>query len=1078
MYWIITLYVIILSAVHTMAVLPKHGRFVCVKPTHEYNETEEDSCEEWLSIVSSPERYFTSHTHIRVLPGVYYMNITYNLSVISVTNFSIVGSDEIVVIIKCVSNKANEMMHIINSSFVQISHIKFVDCGGYIKPVQDQNIFPSTAGTSMYLQNVDSIKLVNVSFENSYGHGIFGVNVMGYSFFKSITVFLSKLWKSRVYSGGIILLYTNTTSSGINNEQNVLIEDLKVFNINSINQITWNVYRNTVYDSTVTSAAAVGIMFNHHNFSVKVVIAHAYMCNITSKTGPIVYASYNSSNAGNSIIISNTIITNNTNEEEHPNIQVIIGMTPQKHSYAKENAYLELHHCNFSFNEAKSNNFVIQYTNKLAGLKNTSFTLKLISTSFTNNKAINRFLHVYFIEQLSSCFISIFECTFTFNDGFTIEINECPNMLLKNNKFYNNSASIKEHGVLVFDRSYPTFEGYNEFFDNTAHIILAFHEYVLLKEGTIINISNNTAALSELNIKQTQLVKAIIYFKTTDDFQLPPCAFQFLSDHNQIDQLTFNYTVIFQYNQNYSSVIYGALLNSCHWLKNTAFKYYDSNFVYKKISNFNSSSFASLIHRPKGTIYFCNDDDQVEYFNDKFEAIFPGQRIPVRLILLPPFLTTVIYSVNVTTNTLEYTLPYKPCEIHAHQLGRLYMVRSNCTSISYKVHSNTLEKCFVSFKTIFPDDSLYIYYIEFKTCPLGFSIRSGSCHCDSGLEEAFPNIKCDIESNMITRPGRSWIGSTGKDGEQMILYTKHCTGWFCNILATDVQLEFPDTQCINNRAGMICGQCSSGLDAIFGSLKCAKCSNKWLLLLPAFILAGVILVLALFVLNLTVVDGMINGFILYINAIVGNSYIYDIFPSPFISIPTSLFNLDLGIETCFYHGMTEYHKTWLQFAFPAYLLFIVALLAFASRYYISVEKLTRRRVIPVIATIFLLSYSKLLLVTIKVLFSYTNVYSLPDNKKTIVWKWDSSIPSFGLKFSILFVVCLLVLLLVLLPLSFLLIFTKRFYRFNFVVKYLKPYLDAFQAPFKDSHRYYPGVELFIRNLSFVLGNNVFDGPQA
>ena len=131
-----------------------------------------------------------------------------------------------------------------------------------------------------------------------------------------------------------------------------------------------------------------------------------------------------------------------------------------------------------------------------------------------------------------------------------------------------------------------------------------------------------------------------------------------------------------------------------------------------------------------------------------------------------------------------------------------------------------------------------------------------------------------------------------------------------------------------------------------------------------------------------------------------------------------------------------------------------------------------------IATIVLLSYSKLLLVTIKVLFSYTNVYSLPDNKKTVVWKWDSSIPLFGLKFFILFVVCLLVLLLVLLPLSFLLIFTKHFYRFNFVVKYLKPYLDAFQTPFKDSHRYYPGVELFIRNLSFVLWNSVFDGPKA
>ena len=172
---------------------------------------------------------------------------------------------------------------------------------------------------------------------------------------------------------------------------------------------------------------------------------------------------------------------------------------------------------------------------------------------------------------------------------------------------------------------------------------------------------------------------------------------------------------------------------------------------------------------------------------------------------------------------------------------------------------------------------------------------------------------------------------------------------------------------------MECSHCSSGLDAIFGSLKCAKCSNIWLLLLPVFILAGLVLVLVLFALNLTVAEGMINGFIFYINVIVGNAYIYDIFPPSFISIPASLVNLDLGIETCFYHGMTEYHKTWLQFAFPSYLLFIVAVLAFANKYSSSVEKLTRRRVIPVITTIFLLSYSKILLVTIKVLFSYITV---------------------------------------------------------------------------------------------------------
>ena len=353
-----------------------------------------------------------------------------------------------------------------------------------------------------------------------------------------------------------------------------------------------------------------------------------------------------------------------------------------------------------------------------------------------------------------------------------------------------------------------------------------------------------------------------------------------------------------------------------------------------------------------------------------------------------------------------------------------------------------------------------------------FFITNGSCECDKGLKVAFSNLKCDIQMNTITRPGASWIGSSYSDGQWIILYTKYCKNLFCNGNATDVHLHFPDTQCINNRAGIACGHCSSGLDAIFGSLKCMKCSNIWLSLLPAFMLVGVLLVLALFTLDLTVVDGKINGFIFYINSIV--AYIYYILPPSFILIPTSLFNLDLGIETCFYRGMTEYDKTWLQLAFPLYLLLIVALLALASRYSSSVEKLTRRRVIPVIATIFLLSYNKLLLVTVKVLFSFTNIYSLPDNKKTVIWKWDSSVPFFGFRFSILFVMCLIIFLFLLIPMILLLTLTKHFYRYNFVVKYLKPYLDVFQAPFKDNYRYYPGMELIIRGISFVVGNRVFD----
>ena len=628
MYWVIVLlHVIILSAINIKPVLTQHVRSVCVKPTYDYSDTIEDSCEKWSSITDLPERYFISNTNIKLFPGVYHMNSSYNLSITSVTNFSIAGSEtnKTAVIIKCYRNRANDLINISNSSFVEIKHIKFVSCGGHMQPVKRRHIYPSTAAAAIVLQNVKSVRLIDISFENSYGTSIFGLNVMGNSLFKTITVFLTKLRKAQVYSGGIILLYNNATVCGstlIQGYQNVLIENLEIYNIKSINQITWNVYSDTIYDSSVTSAAALGIMFNNHNFSVKIAITHAFISNITSKTGPIVYALYNSSNVNNSIIIHNSSIGNTTNDEEHPNIKISIGTFPQNGSNRKGHAYFELYHCELSFNEAKSSNLVIHYANDEIehGSIHVPFTLNLTSISVTYNKAVNSFLETKFIEQLQvpsyACFISIVECTFIFNNGFTIQVDECcRSILFKNNKFHNNSVSIKERGVLVFERSYPIFEGYNEFFDNVANVILAFDEYIFLKEGSTINISYNTAASGEVNAPQT-VVKTLIYFKTTNTLQLQPCAFQFLSLY--IDQLTFNYSVMFHHNQNYSSVIYGALLNSCHWLKNTAFNNLNSSYVYKRVLTLDSTAPITTISRQKSTIYFCDDANQVKYFEDKF----------------------------------------------------------------------------------------------------------------------------------------------------------------------------------------------------------------------------------------------------------------------------------------------------------------------------------------------------------------------------------------------------------------------------------------------------------------------------
>ena len=186
----------------------------------------------------------------------------------------------------------------------------------------------------------------------------------------------------------------------------------------------------------------------------------------------------------------------------------------------------------------------------------------------------------------------------------------------------------------------------------------------------------------------------------------------------------------------------------------------------------------------------------------------------------------------------------------------------------------------------------------------------------------------------------------------------------------------------------------------------------------------------------------------------------------FTCITLSLFNLDFGMKACFYDGMDDYVKTWLQLAFPLYLIIIAIVLIIGSRHSKLVQRLTARRGLSVLATLFLLSYTKVLLTVCHAIFYYTTVTYLPSKHSKLVWSVDSNIPLFGVKFSILFVTCL-ILFLILIPFNILLLFTRSLMRFKFI-SYFKPLLDAYFGPYKDRFYYWMGLQLVLRAVFLAL----------
>jgi len=248
---------------------------------------------------------------------------------------------------------------------------------------------------------------------------------------------------------------------------------------------------------------------------------------------------------------------------------------------------------------------------------------------------------------------------------------------------------------------------------------------------------------------------------------------------------------------------------------------------------------------------------------------------------------------------------------------------------------------------------------------------------------------------------------------------------------------------------------------MFGSSKCQQCPNYGLFLIILFAAVGVILIILLFLLNLTVVNGDIYGLIVFVNTLSTNSS--KEYSTQFVLV--DLFNLDLGIKVCFYNGMTAYVAIWLEFTFPFYLLSIVAALVVASRYSMKVERLTRQKVIPVIATIFLLSYNKIIIVTFDVLFSYSHLNS---GKTEIYWTLDTKVCLFGVWHLLLLFFCVIVLLSVIVPMNAFLIYAKPFYRFGIIVSRLKPFIDAYTASLKDHCYHFLGLEFLLRATVFVI----------
>ena len=245
--------------------------------------------------------------------------------------------------------------------------------------------------------------------------------------------------------------------------------------------------------------------------------------------------------------------------------------------------------------------------------------------------------------------------------------------------------------------------------------------------------------------------------------------------------------------------------------------------------------------------------------------LYPGENFDV--------FVSVFGQRNATVSTVIQAQLSENIKIEEFQDAQNTAILQQCSKLSFTVFSEESKHGNLTLSIDSPcnQNSLMIQ-IYMKRCPHGFqlSASTNTCICDERLTEKILTFteRCDIETGIV-RPNGSefWIGYDNDNDSKGLILHPQCPFDYCTEVEQVVNVDDSDTQCNYNRIGKLCGGCRGNTSLVLGSSRCMQCSNSYLALIFAFAVAGIALVLFLFVLKLTVAVGTINGLIFYANIV-------------------------------------------------------------------------------------------------------------------------------------------------------------------------------------------------------------------
>ena len=1067
---------------------------IVISPTQSEENCVQDGVE-CLSLsrlyVDSEDKFeLSSNTTILFMKGIYLLRS--NIMVRDLADVTLTFQEESELL--CENGSSLVFVNITN---LQMIGLTVTNCGteiteGLIEEVvsvQTEGVLALEPGirAAVFAVNIRNLHMDRVKINGSHGYGFLGINIVGKSLVNRTLINGSNTQSSTDYcttstltpseaakclGGNALFVYSDFRGCPATRDRHSLTVSESTFSHGFEPTGGFQFY--------VSRGCGLGVSLTQKYYDVEVKLLNSTFANNTARSfGSNLYIrlmeiettssvaihncrfvygnSFRKTGVVSTLVFLHGLLSQRRNENSCPNTSVI-QQSPQLEAGSLHRQILLIEGSEF-LNNFGGAIFAFSFTN-LITISNI-YGILIRSCIFRNNSAVRG--SALYVSDLSSQNIQLLEMTIenTSIDSHTTVVDKhsgvqsstniitsVKNITFRNSVFTNNNNS----AILSYD-SNIYFEGQNVFRNNSAPFGGAMH----LTGNSIIYVRPNTEVILDGNSARKR--GGAIYLTGGSDVAFFfNCQIQ-IFDPTFTEESKLNITMQFVNNTAIEAgdALYGGRIDLCYPLAPSSLLYMNDSLVgtviFDTITNFTHQRLSnSLIASDAFKICFCFQGVHNCSVKNMNVSKFPGENFDISVIGLGQRDGAV------------------PAVVQLEQLGsnnvNIENTDSSCTNASYKVLSNkTTEHLRLSVDNIRVRTNSLLVTVNLLSCNthVGFSFDSerGVCDCDERLKER--NMECDINNRVIRRQPPYWLGNYSNH----LLLHDNCPYDYCKTTSVQIVMSEPNIsdQCAFDRYGILCGSCRQGLSQVFGTSRCLECSNIHLLLIIPFALAGIALVAFLFVFNLTVSVGTINGLIFYANILkINESTFFLTGHNIHFKVFISWLNLDLGIETCFYNGMDSLGKTWLQFVFPFYLWAIVFVIILLSRYSRRLTKLCGNNSVSVLATIFLLSFTKLQRTVTRAVS--LNLLDYPEGPRA-VWTDDGNLLYARKSHLALLIFSLTYLLAIALPFALLILFVQCLRRFSDKkllrwVNKLMPIFDAYLGPYKPNQGYWTGLLLFVK----------------